>query len=1151
MELWRRDAALGASSLPLSEDQKALLRTEHPLCAPEEGQKLSPAGSLFGDCQDIVAQAKAKEEERATKQSNFELLRKLARQPQAPKQAQRGQTSRGGSTRGRVLSQPFRGAPAGLRGGRGGRGRGRGRPTADSAGGKATKSGQYLRQIAASVGVSRRAHRAARLSAYLKRRAASRGTFSDILANMAAPRGKPLGRVDSPTGLHVKVQKSNSTFNVRSKGFYTSQRSRSSPSTSQGGLGDDTEKSDRDRSGMLTGFFQHPVSRAKGNRRLETSDRSLKFEQVPESANIFNGNTGTDSPRHAAGCVGGDDRFEGCVFSRSHETVNTQIPQIFLSGPSVAVQSFAFRTVHSPVDIHHVRAGATSASTPPRHSNTPILRRLVDQAPIPRSTVTTGAVGARPVSPDGFQGKCQEVRLVTASRLRLLGLSFSDYLRRCFPNEGARPKVIRVVPRISENTSAAGVKMAVSVRPFGSYGEISSAGQAAHEGASAGPAFTMVTGFRRVEPNSHGLSGSHVGHSMVERGSERSQGFSLPSASSVQALIYGREFGRVGGTLGHARSVGCVASSFSGTTYKCAGDGGCFPSSQALGDAAFQSNSSISHGQFYSRGLCEQAGRHEIKLPLRSNSAGVEMVPSEEHFLDGPPHPRAHERVGGPFVSGWSNSTHRMVTFSSSVRGTVRTVGNASSRPIRNSVEQQATVVCLADSGSISMVSRCAVDQLERDICVCVPTSSVDGKGAGEVSVSRMQVDTDSSLPSATTVVPGPSRTSHRPPSSASRSKGSVKTAEVGAVSSSSSQPQAPRVAAVERCFRKKGFSREVSSRIARANRKSSLAVYESKWRVFGDWCRGRKTNPFKATAPLISEFLLEKHDQGRAPSTLTGYRTAIAKTLKPKTGIDYGQDQELTALLNSFFIERPRHRNPVPAWDLSLVLNALLSKPFEPLERASLKFLTFKTVFLLALASGKRRSEIHALAFNRIAWKEDGSSVRLSVIPSFLAKTQLAGTPALSFSIPALSASLGPGLEEDAKLCPLRALRIYVDRTRELHLGKRLLFVSYLRNFLGEIRPATISAWIKRCVLFCYEQKQGEKTDAFKVKAHDVRALAASLAFTNHVSLKEVLEACSWASHNTFTSFYLRDVAWMSNAGHQLGPLVAAQSEVRVNTCT
>ena len=53
--------------------------------------------------------------------------------------------------------------------------------------------------------------------------------------------------------------------------------------------------------------------------------------------------------------------------------------------------------------------------------------------------------------------------------------------------------------------------------------------------------------------------------------------------------------------------------------------------------------------------------------------------------------------------------------------------------------------------------------------------------------------------------------------------------------------------------------------------------------------------------------------------------------------------------------------RRGIPSWNLSLVLHQLTKAPFEPLIEASLRHLTFKTVFLLALGSGKRRSEIHA----------------------------------------------------------------------------------------------------------------------------------------------------------------------------------------------
>ena len=57
-----------------------------------------------------------------------------------------------------------------------------------------------------------------------------------------------------------------------------------------------------------------------------------------------------------------------------------------------------------------------------------------------------------------------------------------------------------------------------------------------------------------------------------------------------------------------------------------------------------------------------------------------------------------------------------------------------------------------------------------------------------------------------------------------------------------------------------------------------------------------------------------------------------------------------------SFYRDKPIANRGIPAWDLSLVHMALTKPYFQPIKDASLKLLTFKTVFLMALASGKRR---------------------------------------------------------------------------------------------------------------------------------------------------------------------------------------------------
>ena len=293
-----------------------------------------------------------------------------------------------------------------------------------------------------------------------------------------------------------------------------------------------------------------------------------------------------------------------------------------------------------------------------------------------------------------------------------------------------------------------------------------------------------------------------------------------------------------------------------------------------------------------------------------------------------------------------------------------------------------------------------------------------------------------------------------------------------------------------------------------------------------------------------IADFLLylfqEKHLQ---PSTIDGYRTAISDKIG-NGRVNIGKDENLTRLLDSFHRDKPKGRRGVPSWNLSLVLHQLTKPPFEPLRKASLKHLTFKTVFLLALGSGKRRSEIHAWVHRNIRHQEDWSNVSLYPSPSFISKNHLAkeGPGCVApVIIPALAPTLDKSLK-DRTLCPVKSLRYYLDKTKDLRSDKELVFVSFRKSFKKDIVPATVSSWIKQTIGLCYQLSDEQSQNLHQVRAHDVRAFAASKAFQGGVPLDQILSACHWKSHNTFTQFYLKDVAWADSELYHLGPVVAAQ---------
>ena len=421
-----------------------------------------------------------------------------------------------------------------------------------------------------------------------------------------------------------------------------------------------------------------------------------------------------------------------------------------------------------------------------------------------------------------------------------------------------------------------------------------------------------------------------------------------------------------------------------------------------------------------------------------------------------------------------------------------------------------------------------------------LPTSSHLGQSGGEVTgLPLQQNNSDCSRVAQHALVLGPGGNVKPDPTvSAQHTQPSVSTIQPGPSQEPvESEPAclAPRASAIK----EQGFSEAVAARIEAPQRRSTRSVYEAKWTIFTKWCLSNQVDFRAPPLKAIADFLLHLfQDRKLQPGTIDGYRSAIADKLGNST-INVSKDENLTRLLDSFHGDRPKGRRGIPSWNLSLVLHQLTKAPFEPLKEASLKHLTFKTVFLLALGSGKRRSEIHAWLHKNIRHQSDWSKVSLYPSPSFLSKNQLAKEGPDSVApvvIPALAHTLDKSLKGDRSLCPVRALRYYLDRTSDLRRNKELVFVSFKKGFDKDISSATVSSWIKQTVILCYELSDQQALTLDQVKAHDVRAFAASKASQAGISLEQILSACHWKSHNTFTQFYLKDVAWADSELFHLG---------------
>ncbi|MEE9220529.1 MAG: hypothetical protein V3U34_03240 [candidate division NC10 bacterium] len=305
----------------------------------------------------------------------------------------------------------------------------------------------------------------------------------------------------------------------------------------------------------------------------------------------------------------------------------------------------------------------------------------------------------------------------------------------------------------------------------------------------------------------------------------------------------------------------------------------------------------------------------------------------------------------------------------------------------------------------------------------------------------------------------------------------------------------------------------------------------------------------------MLADYLVELFQvRELALNTIIGHKSAISATWRLAGLPNLTLSPLITTLVEGFRVRRPTVRETFPPWDLSVVLNYLMGPPFEPLSKASLKFVTFKTVFLLALASAARRSELHALSMKdgHIVFSSNYTSVSLRPEVGFLAKNQVVDEIRLPLVIPGLQHRVQSDMP-DRTLCPVRALARYLEHTKFLRSGRVLpngkpnerLFISIQQNRRSDISAPTISRWLHEViVLALHGTLQSPALLAMsKITGHQVRGMAASLASFSGCATSQILDAVYWKNSSTFSSFYLKDLAQQVGNVWSLGPVVAAAS--------
>ena len=331
-----------------------------------------------------------------------------------------------------------------------------------------------------------------------------------------------------------------------------------------------------------------------------------------------------------------------------------------------------------------------------------------------------------------------------------------------------------------------------------------------------------------------------------------------------------------------------------------------------------------------------------------------------------------------------------------------------------------------------------------------------------------------------------------------------------------------------------------------RAKRASTRTVYDGRWKAYALWCTERGLCPVEAPVTEVLEYL-QMLSETKKLNTVKGYITAISARHCKVRSPGHRRKRRLSkhSALKTWLrgLEQSTHEPVVrvPPWDLELVLSALKRPPYYPLNQASLKHLTWRTVFLVALTSARRASEVHALRADTVQFTR--SAVTVFTDDEFLPKVATRWHRNRPIELPVMHRSVDGELR---KLCVKDCLEAYLASTRVSRAATEVsqLFLCYGANKLGQaVSKQRISSWLKLLIRDCYV-RMGQPPP-FGVKGHQVRKQATSWADMALVDPQKICDAALWSSDNMFARHYRLDLHHQGRAelGRRVLQLSASHS--------
>ena len=833
---------------------------------------------------------------------------------------------------------------------------------------------------------------------------------------------------------------------------------------------------------------------------IQTGNKPAPSKQLDTLLSFQNGrNPCCEGPFIKKG-LPNSDRSQGCLFDNSGASPFPQIPPLPVARPGFRIYLSAFRANISPPCVYKSHEDRNCLLTGQRDQMCDLPRRPPADEQKPGSSKGTNLNSIRHTGSIRIFGELPQIPINTGT-----GSGISGIPHQFSPQRITTPQVkVRSDRSRGRSGASQGGSLSKTISPV-DWQDVSSHSSNLPSATSLQKlASTETQGSSqiRLRWNDQAVTRGKGGSAVVD---EQLKSMEWPDVVTIFPTLRNRD-GRLHDGLGSLLSRGgnwrMLEPRGAETPYQRARTASSLLCSEVFLEEGERYNSISQVGQ-YSCGVSHQQARwHQIPTTNSTDKTDIRMVSTEadQSICSTPPR---EGKSNSRLLVQIPKRQDRLDTQCQCFQSYQPALGSPGGRSLCNKIFSSTRSILQLESRPRGHGDGCIYSALGSHTSICsssmVPNlPSVDENTNGENNSSTNYPTVESSA-----MVSSAANHGDRLPNTASRCARSTDPISELRLPSEGQSPLSGRLEGIRQHLTAKQISSKATRLILSSWRDKTNTNYNSAWKKWENWCRGKHVPPFAADVSAILSFLADEFEEGKQYRSLNCYRSAISSTHLPIEGIPVGQHPLVIRLLKGAFNLRPPKPRYSQTWDVSLMLTFLRNLGRN--EELSLKRLTQKLIMLLALVLGHRCSDLVRLTLTGRCYTRDGV-----LIPCVgLAKQ----------ARPNNEQSLHPveiRAFKDEQLCPVSCVKAYEEATVSFRGGEERA-----RLFLAVIAPhnplssSSIARWIKKSLVEAGLDRN--------YTAHSTRSASTTAAAMAGISTKEIMSRAGWSREDTFSKFYYR----------------------------